>query len=156
MLLYRRVFQNTERNRLRWHQYFHSNQDRIREASFNNGTSFERQFIRTKSDIIHTHSHSVQIPNQNPLESKTILPFEAIPCADSSNVSNIRNLIAVSVHQFKQLLTSKWDNRFHEEIDEYHCKLGPIFRKSLTPDINSELYSIIMLLAFLIRLQIGF
>lgn len=164
MLLNRHVFQNFERNRLRWHQFVYSNQNKIRDACLNNGTfSFERQFIRTKSDIIiqnaqvQTHSHSAQIPNQNSLESKKTLPFEEIPCADPSNVGNISNLIADSMHKFKQLVTSKWDNRFHEEIDGYHCKFGPIFRKSLTPDINGELYSIIMLYQIPgMKLQINF
>ncbi|XP_055307004.1 cytochrome P450 315a1, mitochondrial [Sitodiplosis mosellana] len=149
MLLNRRVFQNFECNRLRRHQIFYSIRYKALGTCFNNNTiGSGRQIVRTKSDIIthnaqiQTQSHSAmgfiqQIPKHNPFESNKTLPYEAIPCADPSNTCSISNFIAVTSHQFRQLLTSKWDNRFHEEIDEYHFKFGPIFRKSLKPGINA-------------------
>lgn len=151
MLLYRRVFQNFESNRLRRHQFFYITQYKRREVCYNNNTGIKCQFIRSKSDINthnnpnQTHLNSAddyiqQIPKQNLFESNKTLPFHAIPSADTSNTGSISSLIAFA-HQFKQLLTSKWDNRFHEEIDGYHRKLGPIFCKSLAPGVNGELYS---------------
>lgn len=148
MLRYRRIFQNFESNRLRRHQFFYITQYKRHEVCYNNNTSIECQFVRSKSDIIthnnpiQTHLNSAdiqQIPKNNLFESIEMMPFHAIPSADPSNTGRISSLISFA-HQFRQVLTSKWDNRFHEEIDEYHQKLGPIFRKSLAPGVNGELF----------------
>lgn len=71
------------------------------------------------------------------------LPFQAIPCADQTQTSGISGSLIVIAHQLKQLLTAKWDNRFHEEIDECHRRLGPIFRKSLAPNQSGKHFLII-------------
>lgn len=150
MSLYRRIFQNFESNRLRRHQFAYIAQFKAQEAYYNNNIDFERQFVRSKSDII-THNNQIQrhfdpandfidqMPKHNLFAPNDILPFDAIPCADQPpNTSNFSSFIAIA-HQFRQLLTAKWDNCFHEEIDEYHRKFGPIFRKTLPPGINGEL-----------------
>lgn len=150
MLLYRRVFQNFESNRLRCHQFFYITQYKAAEVCYKNNTGSERcQFVRMKSDSI-THNNQIQanfnstsnfiqqIPKHNLFASNETLPFEAIPSADPLHTSSISSLVTI-LHQFRQLLTAKWENRFHEEIDEYHKRLGPIFRKSLQPGVNGEL-----------------
>lgn len=133
MLFYRRIFQNLNSNRLKWHQQFYVPQHNGRKIH-NDSTGCWRHLNYSKSDLVTHNDHqtqhefSQQIPNYSPVMMNKVLPFEAIPCADQPNIYSSFFGIA---YRCWQLLTSKWDNRFHEEIDECHRKFGPIFRKSL-------------------------
>lgn len=136
MLFYRRIFQNLNSNRSKWHQLFYVASNNVRQIH-NDSAGCWRQLDFSKSDII-THNDHIQhlnndeciqkIPNPSQFATHNVLPFEAIPCADQPN--SYSSLLGIA-HRCRQLLTSKWDNRFHEEIDECHHKFGPIFRKSL-------------------------
>lgn len=147
MLFYRRVFQNFDSiNRLRWHHLFHISQhpiDRMdrRACSINITSNACHQIVRMKSDIVaSSKNHQIQHFDIEPIEemsqTKLIasnnkpLPFEAIPCADQLNaISDRFTGIMTFLYQWKQLLTSKWDNQFHNDIDKCHHQFGPIFRK---------------------------
>lgn len=136
MLFYRRIFQNFNSNRSKWLQLFYLPSNNVRQIH-NDSAGCWRQLDFSKSDII-THNDHIQhlnndecnqkIPNSSQFATHIVLPFEAIPCADQPN--SYSSLLGIA-RRCRQLLTSKWDNRFHEEIDECHHKFGPIFRKSL-------------------------
>lgn len=141
MLFYRRVFQNFDSNRLRRHQFLSVTQHKTQSCH-----NINDQFVRTKSDIVtHNNQHlegdhcTYEIPKHDPFVLEKTLPFAKIPCADQKT-NRFGHFQAIS-HLCKQLLTSKWENRFHEEIDEYHQDLGPIFRKSLGPNQSGEFQS---------------
>lgn len=133
MLHHRRIFQHFYSNRLRQHPF----------VSVDNHDTSQRTTHRN----IVTHKNQIQhvdiadfIPNQIPKRSAVAtshqpLPFQAVPCADQQNTGIINRLVVIA-HQMKRLITSNYDHRFHEEIDECHRRLGPIFRKSITPKIS--------------------
>ncbi|XP_031629833.1 cytochrome P450 315a1, mitochondrial [Contarinia nasturtii] len=155
MLLYRRAFQNfVSINRLRWHHLLYisqSNRTTI-ACSINTTANSCQQIVRTKTGVIaHQKDHQIQhfdtdqiiddnqqIPKSNLFKTNCKpLPFEAIPCADQSNtiLNHFTGIIAF-LNQWKQLLTAKWDNQFHDEIHKCHQQFGPIFRKSLGSSKN--------------------
>lgn len=149
MLVYRRIFQSLDFNRLRRHRFYSIAQHKARRTVCSITESAHQPFVRSKSDTI-THNdhiqnfdsdHSVdQIPQKNEtFASNKLRPIEAMPCADKLNTSSFGNMIAIG-QLMRQLVTGKWENRFHEEIDECHRRLGPIFCKSLAPNQSGELF----------------
>lgn len=94
--------------------------------------------FKPKSNLDHYQTpqqRQQQQHQQNVMNTakKQVLPYQMIPLADddvSSKSSTAKQLLANAMN-FCQWLTGKWDNRFHENIDECHRKYGPIFRKSL-------------------------
>lgn len=145
MPLHCRIFQKFYSNRLRRHPFIYVSQHKAQNAYTGIGDA-GHQFRRSKSDIITNKNqiqhingtdyvHHIQ-PNHSQRSSSETLPFDAIPCADQ-NARRFNKLFTIA-YQIRQLLEDKWSNRFHEEIDECHQKLGPIFRKSLTPNQSGK------------------
>lgn len=134
MLFYRGIFQNLTWNRLIRHQLIYVNQHNRRQIH-NDSVGCSHQLACSKNDVITHNDHIQQLQNDEPLQpnssefkTKKVLPFEAIPCAEKPHsYGTLPRLI----YRCRQLLTAKWGNKFHEEIDECHRRLGPIFRKSL-------------------------
>lgn len=147
MLVYRRAFQSFDSNRLRRHRFYSIAQHKARRTVCTINES-DHRIVRPKSDLI-THNDHIQnfdadhlinqIPRKHePFATSKVLPIESMPCADTLNTSRFGHLMAMA-HLVRQLVTGKWENRFHEEIDECHHRLGPIFRKSLAPNQSGEL-----------------
>lgn len=131
-MVYRRVFQNIYSNRLRWHHWV---TQREMGHTRNHTTGHCYRIDRSKSDII-THNHQnygSSSVHQIPIGAAEPLPFDAIPCVDSPKSNRLTHLQTMA-GRFKQLVTHQWENRFHEEIDNFHRQLGPIFRLSLGPE----------------------
>lgn len=57
------------------------------------------------------------------------LPFDAIPCADPTSVSRFQR-IAATMTLVRRMMNGNWEHRFHEDIDQLHTQLGPIFRQT--------------------------
>lgn len=92
-----------------------------------------KPFTRWKSNVIDQNIRSERVENLN---SKSLhsepLPFESIPEAGAQRTPSLAKFQSISI-QIKQLLSGKWDSKFHEHVDDFHNQLGPIFRKSIGP-----------------------
>lgn len=145
---HRHIFQYFYSNRLRQHQLVSIYKHDSIHSQLIGGC---HQFQRTKCNMM-TNKNKIQQFNSNDLHrkisyhqsnvntSKKPLPFEAIPC-DSSSTTKWNRLIETAV-RLKGLITNDFDQRFHEEIEECHQRLGPIFRKCL-PQYSSKFYKLV-------------
>lgn len=81
----------------------------------------------TKNDACAMSAHKNQ---HERCMNQAVMPFDAIPCADPPSVSRLQKFTS-TLALCRQLANGKWESRFHEDIDQYHSELGPIFRKTL-------------------------